>query len=137
MQAYGGTNIYDSSVKALEDLKSYDKNEYTRTVILMTDGKSNVGEYDSLEKAYKGLDIPIYSITFGNADDYQLQTIAEKRFGYKPSRSTILSDLAAISIAIGVDYVVGEYNKKLYYWTPLNEEAEQALKEREENETDN
>ena len=54
----------------------------------------------------------------------QLQTIAEKRFGYKPSRSTILSDLAAISIAIGVDYVVGEYNKKLYYWTPLNEEAE-------------
>ena len=77
MQAYGGTNIYDSSVKALEDLKSYDKNEYTRTVILMTDGKSNVGEYDSLEKAYKGLDIPIYSITFGNADDYQLQTIAD------------------------------------------------------------
>ena len=77
MQAYGGTNIYDSSVKALEDLKSYDKNEYTRTVILMTDGKSNVGEYDSLEKAYKGLDIPIYSITFGNADDYQLQAIAD------------------------------------------------------------
>ena len=66
----------------------------------------------------------------------QLQTIAEKRFGYKPSRSTILSDLAAITIAIGVDYVVGEYNKKLYYWTPLNEKAEQALKEREENETD-
>ena len=43
----------------------------------MTDGKSNVGEYDSLKKAYKGLDIPIYSITFGNADDYQLQAIAD------------------------------------------------------------
>ena len=77
MQAYGGTNIYDSSIKALDDLKSFDKNEYTRTVILMTDGKSNVGEYDSLKKAYKGLDIPIYSITFGNADDYQLQAIAD------------------------------------------------------------
>lgn len=60
----------------------------------------------------------------------QLQTIAEKRFGYKPKRSTILSDLAAISLAIGVDYVVGEHNKKLYYWAPLNEEAEQFLKER-------
>lgn len=63
----------------------------------------------------------------------QLRMIAEKRFGYQPPRHTILDDLAAISIAIGVDYVVGEYNKKLYYWTPLNEEAEQALKEREEN----
>lgn len=61
----------------------------------------------------------------------QLQTIAEKRFGYKPPRHTILDDLAAISIAIGVDYVVGEYKKKLYYWTPLNEEAKQAWKERE------
>lgn len=61
----------------------------------------------------------------------QLQMIAEKRFGYRPTRSTILSDLAAISIAIGVDYVVGEHNKKLYYWAPFNEEAEQALRERE------
>ena len=57
----------------------------------------------------------------------QLQTIAKKHFGYQPTRSTILSDLAAISIAIGVDYVVGEHNKKLYYWAPLNEEAKQAL----------
>lgn len=77
MQAYGGTNIYDSSVEALNDLKAYDKNEYTRTVILMTDGRSNTGYYTTLENAYKGLDIPIYSITFGNADDYQLQAIAD------------------------------------------------------------
>ena len=50
--------------------------------------------------------------------------IAEKRFGYQPQRHTILDDLAAISIAIGIDYVVGKNNKKLYYWTPFCEEAE-------------
>lgn len=61
----------------------------------------------------------------------QLQMIAEKRFGYQPQRHTILDDLAAISIAIGIDYVVGKNNKKLYYWAPFCEESEQALKERE------
>ena len=45
----------------------------------MTDGQSNVGEYSNLEKEYKNLkmDIPIYSITFGDANEEQLDKIAE------------------------------------------------------------
>ena len=45
----------------------------------MTDGIGNVGNYSSLERKYKSLNrqIPIYSITFGNADEEQLEEIAQ------------------------------------------------------------
>ena len=50
----------------------------TKTVILMTDGMSNVGTYRDLEKYYKSSksSIPIYSITFGDADDKELSKLA-------------------------------------------------------------
>lgn len=78
LAAYGGTNIYDSSIKALDILKQ-DSNEWTKTVILMTDGKSNNGSYLDLQKYYNAnkLDIPIYSITFGDSDEHELSTIAK------------------------------------------------------------
>ena len=78
LYANGGTNIYDSSIKALELLKD-ESNEYMKTVILMTDGESNNGSYYALERYYKNnnLDIPIYSITFGNSSDEQLNQIAD------------------------------------------------------------
>jgi len=74
----GATNIYDTSVEALEILDKDDSNEYTKTVILMTDGMSNVGSFYDLESYYKKnkLDIPIYSITFGDSSEYQLREIA-------------------------------------------------------------
>ena len=77
LDANGGTNIYDSSIKALEILKN-ESDEYTKTVILMTDGKSNNGTYYNLKKYYQNnkLDIPIYSITFGSSDESQLEEIA-------------------------------------------------------------
>ena len=45
----------------------------------MTDGMINVGSFNSLKKVYNKLDrkIPIYSITFGSADERQLEEIAE------------------------------------------------------------
>ena len=45
----------------------------------MTDGHSNNGSFSSLSSYYTSekLDIPIYSITFGNSSDYQLEQIAE------------------------------------------------------------
>ena len=45
----------------------------------MTDGVANVGTYTDLRNKYKeiGKQIPIYSITFGSADEYELQDIAE------------------------------------------------------------
>ena len=74
----GATNIYDTSVEALKILDKDDSNEYTKTVILMTDGMANVGSFYDLESYYKKnkLDIPIYSITFGDSSEYQLREIA-------------------------------------------------------------
>ena len=79
LEADGGTNIYDSSIKGLEILKNEDSNEYTRTVILMTDGQSNSGSFKSLRSYYSNnnLDIPIYSITFGSSSEKQLSEIAK------------------------------------------------------------
>ena len=44
----------------------------------MTDGLVNVGYYSGLESFYKQKEshIPIYSITFGSADETQLKEIA-------------------------------------------------------------
>lgn len=76
--ARGGTNIYDPSIEALKILEKDDSNEYTKTVILMTDGEANAGSFYDLKSYYKShkLDIPIYSITFGDSSEYQLSDIA-------------------------------------------------------------
>ena len=78
LYAYGGTNIYDSSIQALEILKD-EGEEYTKTVVLMTDGESNSGSYYDVERYYEKneLTIPIYSITFGNSSESQLRQLAE------------------------------------------------------------
>lgn len=72
----GGTNIYDCAIEALNQVDSA-TNDYTKTVILMTDGESNTGSYQTLAKKYKShKNIPIYSIMFGNSNDEQLNEIA-------------------------------------------------------------
>lgn len=78
LSAGGSTNIYDTSRKALEILKEDDAKEYTKTIILMTDGKSNVGSYSDFKKYYEKhkSNVPIYSITFGDSDYYELSTIS-------------------------------------------------------------
>lgn len=77
----GSTNIYEASRSALKTLKDDDSNKYNLTVILMTDGKSNMGEFSELEKYYEkksfAKNIPIYSIMFGDADEDELQNIAD------------------------------------------------------------
>ncbi len=47
-------------------------------VILMTDGESNVGQFEKLRRYYQNnsLDIPIYSIMFGESNERQLSEIA-------------------------------------------------------------
>ena len=44
----------------------------------MTDGMSNVGTYRDLERYYKSnkSSIPIYSITFGDSSEYELNKVA-------------------------------------------------------------
>ena len=75
----GSTNIYDTSKTALEELKNDDLNTYNVSVILMTDGMSNVGSYAEFSEYYNrlGKSIPVYSIMFGDAYEYQLDEIAE------------------------------------------------------------
>ncbi len=78
LEPNGATNIYSPSVEALKILQKDDSDNYTKTVILMTDGESNTGSYNELSKYYNGneLDIPIYSITFGYSSEEQLNQIA-------------------------------------------------------------
>ena len=78
LYAQGGTNIYDPSIEALKILSKEDSNTYTKTVILMTDGNSNDGYYSDLKRYYTSnkLDIPIYSITFGDSSEAELKAIA-------------------------------------------------------------
>ena len=75
----GGTNIYDSSIKALEILKTESNDDYTKTVILMTDGRSNSGKFKDLKDYYEKnkLNIPIYAITFGESDERELSDITK------------------------------------------------------------
>ena len=73
----GGTNIYGCASKAIDKLKLYN-DDYTKTVVLMTDGESNIGSFSSFERDYKGnKGIPVYSIMFGSAKEKQLKEIAK------------------------------------------------------------
>lgn len=74
----GGTNIYDTSIKALDILKT-ESDDYNTSIVLMTDGKSNSGNFSSLRQKYQNLnkEIPIYSIMFGEASSEQLEEIAK------------------------------------------------------------
>ena len=74
----GGTNIYDSVTKAIELLDKEDTNEYNVSIVLMTDGEENSGNYSNMVKAIKQEknSIPVYSIMFGSASSRQLEDIA-------------------------------------------------------------
>ena len=75
----GSTNIYDTSIEALKILSKEDLDKYNVSVILMTDGQSNMGEFSDLTSYYHSINkqIPIYSITFGDAYEDELKEIAE------------------------------------------------------------
>ena len=74
----GQTNIYLASQTGLDILKREDANKYNTSIILMTDGVSNMGSFYQLRTSYNSIkkDIPIYSIMFGDASSDQLDEIA-------------------------------------------------------------
>ena len=74
----GATALYPAAAKAIELLHD-ESNEYNTSVILMTDGEGNVGAYSDLTSIYQEYhkEIPIYSITFGDADVRQLNNMAD------------------------------------------------------------
>lgn len=75
----GSTNIYDTLIEALEILEKEDNDNYNLSVILMTDGLSNMGTYSELIEKYdlSNKEIPIYSIMFGTAYEDELEDIAK------------------------------------------------------------
>lgn len=76
----GGTDIYTAvqyAVKLIRD--NYDPADYTAAVILMTDGASETYSREGFEEYYRtsGSDIPVFSIMFGSAENWQLDGIAQ------------------------------------------------------------
>ena len=72
-----GTDMYLAADEALDILSSYDLSKYTPAIILLTDGISG-GSYDMFMEHYQalGVDVPIFSIMFGDADPEQLEELA-------------------------------------------------------------
>jgi Ca-activated chloride channel family protein len=78
LSAEGGTDMYACARRAIEELRGRPQfDTHTAGVILMTDGLSD-GDPQAFEQYYRnlGLDVPIFAITFGDADDTQLQDVA-------------------------------------------------------------
>ncbi len=77
----GGTNIYSPVALGLTMMAESAEEMRTRfpAIILMTDGRSNDGSLEEVRTALEvtGLDVPIFGITFGDADRSQLDTLAE------------------------------------------------------------
>ena len=90
----GGTALFPSVEKALELLKNADRNTYNTSVVVMTDGEGNIGDYSDLKKYYKklGMDIPVYSIKFGASDERQLKQISSLTNGKLFDGTTSLID---------------------------------------------
>ena len=74
----GGTDMYAAAIQGLEELKNYDLSQYTPALILLTDGQSE-GSFREFADAYQelGAQVPVFSIMFGDADESQLEDLAE------------------------------------------------------------
>jgi Ca-activated chloride channel family protein len=76
----GGTDIYTPIVKCFELMKGYNIRDYISSVIVMTDGKSKdySGEFSKFykTKGMEALDVPVFSIMFGDANQAQLDNLA-------------------------------------------------------------
>lgn len=79
----GGTNIYDPVVRALDWIKMADSQNYFPAIILMTDGRSGEGTFADVQAKYRALelDVPVFAITFGDADTSQLVEITDLTSG--------------------------------------------------------
>lgn len=81
LEVGGTTNIHAPILRALEiyhDLP--DRDRYLPAIVLMTDGEHNTGpSFNQVSKVYRslGLDVPIFSIQFGEANPAQLTPLAE------------------------------------------------------------
>ena len=73
------TALYYAAIEGLDILSKENNTEYVSSIVLMTDGLANVGTFRELKNKYESInkEIPIYSITFGDADESELLEISE------------------------------------------------------------
>lgn len=78
--ADGGTDLYLALIEALKILREAELAGYSPMVIAMTDGRSETYNAREFYKQYEeaGLDIPVFSIVFGDADPKQLEELGQK-----------------------------------------------------------
>jgi len=84
LQAGGGTNIYLPVMRALQLFKQQgpELQAYLPSIILLTDGRSNSGSLQDVTRFWQEMEAtfelpPVFGVTFGEADDSQLEELAE------------------------------------------------------------
>lgn len=78
--ANDGTDIYICAQRAMEVMAAVpDRARYLAAIALMTDGKSEVKNRDAFMRRWQasGAELPVFGITFGDADRSQLEQLAE------------------------------------------------------------
>mgnify|MGYP002410556319 CR=1 FL=1 len=75
----GGTDVYAAILEALKRLDGYELANYTPAIVLLTDGRSMQDNEDEVVRQYQAmnLDVPIFSIMYGDADPAQLEALAD------------------------------------------------------------
>lgn len=76
----GSTDIYRAAMEGLDLLKEFDLESYTPAIILLSDGMSNGDtDFQDFARAYDQaqMDVPVFSILFGDAQEEQLQELAD------------------------------------------------------------
>ncbi|MCE5223013.1 VWA domain-containing protein [bacterium] len=74
-----GTDIYEPIIKALESIKTENTKGNNPAIILMTDGKSNENNFEWMKTEMQRINagfVPIFCITFGDADPKELNEIS-------------------------------------------------------------
>jgi Ca-activated chloride channel family protein len=77
----GGTDMYTPIAKSFQLMREYNTRDYIGAVIVMTDGESE-DYFDEFSRFYKtsgmeDMDVPVFSIMFGDARQTQLDSLAE------------------------------------------------------------
>ena len=75
-RADGGTDMYACARQAIATMTPYMNRGYLPAIVIMTDGKSEGGGGFAGDWPTTGHGVPIFGITFGDADKSQLQSLA-------------------------------------------------------------
>lgn len=76
--AGGGTDMYTCAERALAEMEPYLQTDtYLPAVVIMTDGRSHGGSGFSDLWQQRGHGVPVFGVTFGDADKDQLDELAE------------------------------------------------------------